>query len=95
MYIKSGPEENVFHWSKCLITTKIFEGKIFYDEGKGTKRQKGRADFDEDSNGDEADGNDDDDYVAKAMMTMMMAMMMTWGQAMCQSNNPPDPRSVI
>ena len=35
------------------------------------------TDVDEDSNDDEADGNDD--YVVKAMMTMMRAMMMTWG----------------
>ena len=40
MYIKSGPEENVFHRSKCLITTNIFEGKIFYDNGNGTKGNK-------------------------------------------------------
>ena len=67
----------MFNRSKCLISTNVFEGKIFYDDGKGTKRQKGRADVDEDSNDDEADGNDD--YVVKAMMTMMRAMMMTWG----------------
>ena len=39
-YIKSGAEENVFHRSKCLKTTNTFEGKIFYDDGKGTKGKK-------------------------------------------------------
>ena len=78
MCLKSGPEENVFHWSKCLITTNIFGSKIFYNDCKrGDKSQKGRADADEDSNDDEADDNDD--YDVKAMMTMMRAIMMTLG----------------